>query len=96
MLTSSLMPKVVAAVNGVVTSAFGSILFNFLYYNYSSNYIIKPYRKYYDRLINRLGIYVTCPALTLPYGQKDISACELVASAAGSNICTLTNSLYYY
>ena len=50
------MPKVVAAVNGVVTSAFGSILFNFLYYNYSSNYIIKPYRKYYGGLINRLGI----------------------------------------
>ena len=37
-------PKVVAAVNGVVTSAFGGILFNFFYRNYSSNYITKPYR----------------------------------------------------
>ena len=48
--------KVVATIDSVITSAFGSILFNFLYYNYSSNYIIKPYRKYYSRLINRLGI----------------------------------------
>jgi hypothetical protein len=24
--------------------------------NYSSDYITKPYRKYYNRLINRLGI----------------------------------------
>ena len=39
---------------------------------------------------------VTCPALTSPYGQKDISACELVASAAGSNICTLTQGLILY
>ena len=49
-------PKVVTAVNGVVTSAFGSILFNFLYYNYGSNCIIKPYKKNYDGLINRWGI----------------------------------------
>ena len=34
---------------------------------------------------------VTCPASTSPYGQKTKSACELVASAAGSNICALTN-----
>ena len=27
------------------------------------------------------------------YGQKDTSACELVISAAGSNICTLTIAL---
>ena len=47
------MPKVVAAVNGVVTSAFSSMLFNFLYYNLGSDYIIKPYRKYYNGLINR-------------------------------------------
>ena len=33
------------------------------------------------------------PALTSPYGQKDTSACELVASAAGSNIYTLTLGL---
>jgi hypothetical protein len=32
---------------------------------------------------------VTFPAPTSPYGQKDTSACELVASAAGSNIYTL-------
>ena len=46
MLVSLLNPdfKVVAAVDGVVTSAFGSILFNFFYYNLGSNYIIKPYR----------------------------------------------------
>ena len=48
--------KVVAAVNSVITSAFGSILFNFFYRNYSSNYIIKPYRKYYGRLIIGPGI----------------------------------------
>ena len=49
-------PKVVAAINSVVTSAFGSILFDFFYYNYSSNYIIEPCRKYYGRFFNRLGI----------------------------------------
>ena len=48
--------KVVAIVNSIVTGAFGGILFNFFYYNYGSNYIIKPYRKYYSRLINGLGI----------------------------------------
>ena len=57
-LVSPLDPdlEVVATVNGVITGALGSILFNFLYYNYGSNYIIKPYRKYYGRLINRPGI----------------------------------------
>jgi hypothetical protein len=48
--------NIVAAVNGVVIFAFSGILFNFFYYNRSSNYIIKPYRKYYNGLINRLGI----------------------------------------
>ena len=48
--------KVVATIDGVVTSAFGSILFDFFYYNLSSNYIIKPYRKYYGGFLNRLGI----------------------------------------
>jgi hypothetical protein len=38
----------VTAVNGVVTSAFGSMLFNFFYYNLSSKYITEPYRKYYS------------------------------------------------
>jgi hypothetical protein len=56
MLVSLLVPKVVTAVKGVITSAFSSILFDFFYYNRSSNYITKPYRKYYGRLINGLGI----------------------------------------
>jgi hypothetical protein len=37
-------PKVVAAINSLATSAFSSILFNFFYYNRSSNYITIPYR----------------------------------------------------
>jgi hypothetical protein len=48
--------NIVAAVDSVIVCAFSSILFNFFYYNLGSNYIIKPYRKYYDRLVNRLGI----------------------------------------
>ena len=40
------------------------------------------------------SIVVTFLALTLPSGQKDTGACELVASAAGSNICTLI--IVYY
>jgi uncharacterized membrane protein YeiH len=56
MLVSPLIPKVVATVNGVITGAFGGILFDFFYRNLSSNYITEPYRKYYSRLINRLGI----------------------------------------
>jgi hypothetical protein len=56
MLVSSPNLNIIAAVNGVIVYAFDGILFNFFYYNYSSNYIIKPYRKYYDGLINRLGI----------------------------------------
>ena len=58
MLVSPLDPdfKVVAAIDGVVTSAFGGILFNFFYYNYSSNYITEPCRKYYSKFFNRLGI----------------------------------------
>jgi hypothetical protein len=43
-LVSPPNPKVVAAVNSPITGAFNSILFNFFYYNYSSNYIITPYR----------------------------------------------------
>jgi hypothetical protein len=56
MLVSPLIPKVVAAVNSVVTGAFGGILFNFFYCNRGSDYIIEPYRKYYNGLVNRLGI----------------------------------------
>jgi len=36
--------KVVTTINSVVAAAFSSILFNFFYYNYSSDYIITPYR----------------------------------------------------
>jgi len=36
--------KVITAVNGVITGAFGGMLFNFFYYNRSSNYITTPYR----------------------------------------------------
>jgi RsiW-degrading membrane proteinase PrsW (M82 family) len=36
--------KVIAAVNGVVTAAFGSILFNFFYRNCSSDCITIPSR----------------------------------------------------
>ena len=55
-LVSPLVPKVVATVNSVVTSAFGGMLFDFFYYNCGSKYITEPYRKYYSGLINRLGI----------------------------------------
>jgi hypothetical protein len=48
--------NIIAAVDSVVVYAFSGILFDFFYYNYGSNYITKPYRKYYNRLINRLGI----------------------------------------
>ena len=43
-LVSPPIPKVVAAVNSVVTAAFGGILFNFFYYNRSSNCITIPSR----------------------------------------------------
>ena len=43
-LVSPPNPKVVATVNGVITAAFGSILFNFFYYNYGSDYITTPSR----------------------------------------------------
>ena len=58
MLVSPLDPdfKVVTAVNSVVTSAFSGILFNFFYCNCSSNYIMEPYKKYYGRFLNGLGI----------------------------------------
>jgi hypothetical protein len=56
MLVSLPNLNIVATVDGVVVYTFSSILFDFLYYNRGSNYIIKPYRKYYDGLINRLGI----------------------------------------
>jgi len=45
----NLNPKVIAAVDSVITSALGNILFNFFYYNYSSKYITEPYRRYYGK-----------------------------------------------
>jgi hypothetical protein len=56
MLVSSPNFNIVAAVDGVVVCAFGGILFDFLYYNRSSDYVIKPCRKYYDRPVNKLGM----------------------------------------
>jgi hypothetical protein len=56
MLVSSPNLNVVTAVNGVIVCAFGGILFDFFYHNRGSDYITKPYRKYYNRLVNRLGI----------------------------------------
>jgi hypothetical protein len=56
MLVSLPNLNIIATVDGVIVYAFGSILFNFLYYNRSSNYITKPCRKYYDGPINKLGI----------------------------------------
>jgi len=37
-------PKVIAAVNGVITTTFSSMLFNFFYRNRSSNCITTPSR----------------------------------------------------
>jgi hypothetical protein len=56
MLVSSPNLNIVAAVDSVVVYAFSGILFDFLYHNCGSNYITKPYRKYYGRPINKLGI----------------------------------------
>ena len=39
--------NVVTTANGIVVAAFGGMLFNFFYRNYSSNYITEPCRKYY-------------------------------------------------
>ena len=49
-------PKVVTAVNSVVTGAFSGMLFNFFYYNLGSNYITEPYREYYSGFLNRRGV----------------------------------------
>jgi len=43
-LVSPLILEVIATVNSVITTAFSSILFNFFYYNRSSNYITILYR----------------------------------------------------
>ena len=50
-LVSSLnpKPKVITTIDSVITSALDSIFAGFFYYKYSSNYIIKPYRKYYSK-----------------------------------------------
>jgi hypothetical protein len=44
MLVSPPNPKVVATVDGVVTTAFGGILFDFFYRNRGSDYITIPSR----------------------------------------------------
>jgi len=50
MLVSPPNPKVVATIDGVVTSAYlGSMLFNFFYRNRSSDCVINPYSSYYGR-----------------------------------------------
>jgi len=49
MLVSPPNPKVVTTIDSVVTGYLGGILFNFFYYNYSSNYITTPYSRYYGR-----------------------------------------------
>jgi hypothetical protein len=43
-LVSPPNPKVIAAVNSVVSAAFSSILFNFFYCNRGSNCVITPSR----------------------------------------------------
>jgi len=43
-LVSPPNPKVITAVNSVVTAAFGGMLFNFFYCNRSSNCITTPSR----------------------------------------------------
>ena len=55
-LVSPSNPKVVATRDSVVTGALGGIFADFFYYNYGCDYITKPCRKYYGRLVNRLGI----------------------------------------
>jgi hypothetical protein len=56
MLVSLPNLNVITAVDGVMVYAFGGILFDFLYYNCGSDYITKPYRKYYNGPINKLGM----------------------------------------
>ena len=48
MLMSLLVLKVVTTDVSIIVGAFSGILFDFFYYNYSSNYITEPYRKYYS------------------------------------------------
>ena len=48
--------NIITTVDGVIVCAFSGILFDFLYYNYSSDCITKPYKKYYDGPVNELGM----------------------------------------
>jgi len=42
--------KIVAAIDGVVTSAvFGGILFNFFYHNRGNDCVTEPYSSYYGK-----------------------------------------------
>ena len=54
MLVSSCELNILGIV--VIMAYFGGILLAIFYYNLSSKYITKPYRKYYGGLLNRLGI----------------------------------------
>ena len=49
-------PEVIATVVSVVTASLGGMLSNFFYRNRGSKCVTEPYRKYYGRLINGLGI----------------------------------------
>jgi len=49
-------PKAVAAIDSVIGTTLGGILLSIVYHNYNSKYIIELYRKYYNKLVIRLGI----------------------------------------
>ena len=58
MLVSPLVPEVVAAVEGVVTGAFGGILWTLtvFYRDRGSDCVTEPCRKYYGGLVNGPGM----------------------------------------
>jgi membrane protein DedA with SNARE-associated domain len=56
LLSSILVSSTKVNTPGVVIGAILGGILSAIYRNYSSNYVTKPYRKYYSRLINGLGI----------------------------------------
>ena len=56
LLSSILVLSTKVNAPGVVVGAVLGGILSAVYRNYSSNCVTKPCRKYYDRLINRLGI----------------------------------------
>ena len=56
LLSSILVLSTKVNTPGVVVGAVLGGILSAIYRNYSSNYITKPYRKHYGRLINGLGI----------------------------------------